>query len=415
MNLRLALGLMVCVFLAGCEIPAQTFWSPDGTKAAYAAPSDKDSPAMMIDESGKVLANLGESSGGFAWSADSKRLYFTRSGRDTDTKIELKGEWLNVSPEEIPAAENNEDNPFTICVYENNKATPLFTIDRGPAWYMAISPDQNWLAVAATAVSGKEANINALYAYCIASKRVYPLSVGGPVGFCFTGPNRLAFIEPEKVKKDNSPGFGQLVEVQLVDKAEKPERHGLQVVIIFGASWLQAAGEDILFSSIAYSFPGPVPKDAADLPSKIFRYSRAQNTVKPLVDDAFEYFAVSPDGKRVLCATPAKGANDTKPTKLSVLDLATGAVHPLRDLNSTVKVGAEQFQGMPAYATWRNNEQFTFTAPIDPNKPPTVQDGRFPVDLVLYGLSADYKVTPIRTLSESWPAEVKPSIKKENK
>ena len=64
-------GLMLIALTAGCRLPAQIVWSPDGSSAAYRI-EDK---AYLIDSTGKVTAPLGTVVGGLAWSNDSKTLY----------------------------------------------------------------------------------------------------------------------------------------------------------------------------------------------------------------------------------------------------------------------------------------------------------------------------------------------------
>jgi hypothetical protein len=418
MKSRALLPLLACLFLAGCEIPAQTYWSPDGSKAAHVAPSNPNSPAVLINDAGAIVANLGQSIGGFAWSADSNRLYFANTGcnPNANTGFETQGAWLNAAEaDDDTPPDNNEKNGLTVSVWQDGKTTPLFWIDRGAASYMALSPDQNWIALVSTSATGGDGDTSVLHLYSIASKRLYPLCVGCTRGICFTGPNRLAFIEPHDVHKGKPSDIGQLVEVTLLDKPDKPDRQPLLETLLPVTTWLQAAGEDILFTSVAFTFPAPPPKDGSDLPHSLFRYSRAQKTAKPLATDVLEYFSISPDGKRVLLATPIRAANDDHPTQLAVMELASGALHPLRNLASTVKLPPNsQFTGIPAYPAWRNNDQISFSAAIDPKAPSIEQGSRFYFDLVLYQLTADYKLTALRTLSEKWPLESKPSFRKDN-
>src|SRR5512146_1783968 len=93
------LPMLFLLVLAGCEVPAQIYWSPDGTRAAYVPTAGSESAAALIDEQGKVLAALGKSVGGFAWSADSKQLYYAAVGPKPAVALaELRNNWSNVQP-----------------------------------------------------------------------------------------------------------------------------------------------------------------------------------------------------------------------------------------------------------------------------------------------------------------------------
>jgi hypothetical protein len=416
MNWRALLSLCVCLVLAGCEIPAQTFWSPDGSHAAYVAPANRECPAMLIDDAGKVLANLGPSTGGFAWSNDSKRLYFATVGCNADAKTEFETRlnWLNTTnaDDAPPDGDDNDKKGLTVSAYQDGKTTPLFWLGRGHASHMILSPDQNWLALVYTIRAGSEDSF-ALCVYSIASRTLYPLSVGCTRGICFTGPRRLAFVEAGDIRGGRSSGVGQLVEVTLADSPDKLERQALLAVLMQFTSWLQAAGEDVLLTTLPFTFPAPPPRDASDVSVNLYRYSRARNATQPLATNVDEYFLVSPDGKRVLLGAPGQSPDNGPPTQLAVLELGTGIIHPLCNLSSTVKVQPNlQYSGIPAYPAWRGGGEISFTSPPDANKPPANQDNRLYFELALYRLGGDHKLVPLRTLSESWPVESKPSISK---
>ena len=59
---------------------------------------------------------------------------------------------------------------------------------------MLLSPDQKWLAMVCDTPAD---SVFAVYVYSIAEKKLYELSDFAGFGLCFTGPNRLAYIEPE--------------------------------------------------------------------------------------------------------------------------------------------------------------------------------------------------------------------------
>ncbi len=416
MTLRALAPVLACLLLAGCEIPAQTYWSPDGTRAAYVAPSNPDSPAMVIDDKGSIVANLGQSIGGFAWSSDSKRLYFATMGCNPDAKagFETIGAWLNAAEEEDDSPpDNDEKNGLTVSLWQDGKISTLFWIDRGYVSHMALSPDQNWLALVSATVKNKN-NTPVLYVYSISAKRLYPVCVGTSRGFCFTGPHRLAYIQPHDVHKGKPGDIGQLVEVDLVDQADNLDRRPLLEVLLPVTMWLGTAGDDILFTSVAFAFPAPPPAED-EVCYSLFRYSREQKTAKPIVNDVFEYFSVSPDGRRVLLGAPVRAANDARPTQLSVLDLSNNAVRPLRTLASTGKLPQDtSFSGIPAYAAWRGNDHICCAAAVNPQELPVEQGNRLYFDLALHRLTDDHKLQPVRTLSKSWPLESKPSFRRGN-
>jgi len=418
MTCRFLVPLLACLLLAGCEIPAQTFWAPDGSRAAYLPTSGPDTTLSIIDDTGNVLANLGPTAGGFAWSNDSKRLYFATLGcaPKADGGFETQYTWLNADETDDNPPDNDPDQKrgLTLNLWQDNKTTPLFWLERPTAWYLTLSPDQNWLALLTTNPETKDEAGFRLYAFSIPAKRLYPLSVGCGKGACFTAPNRLAFFESTNVRKGQPSDLGQLVEITLLDKPDKPERKSLAGVLIPAVSWVQPAGDDILFTCIPMTLPITLPLDGPEPVHSLFRYSRADGSLKPVVPGVAEYFMPSPDGKLLLIVKLDKpAAANAQRADLAVVELATAAVHLLRDANTTVKEPPNaQYTGMPAFPAWRTSSEITFTAPVDPQKAPVEKDNRLHFDLVLYRLTPDFKLEPLRTLSEKWPTEMKPALAK---
>ena len=68
---------------------------------------------------------------------------------------------------------------------------------------------------------------------------------------------------------------------------------------------------------------------------------------------------------------------------------------------------------MPLWPTWRGNDEITFTSsagqdlPVQPGKDP-----RIAFDVVLFRITPQATLEPAKTLSQGWPIEMKPSIKK---
>ncbi|MGH7215387.1 MAG: hypothetical protein ACREIT_11545, partial [Tepidisphaeraceae bacterium] len=159
---------------AGCELPAQLVFSPDGTHAAWRVGDQ----AHLLDGDGKPLRPLGRSIGGFAWSADSQTLYFATAtesappGHDVPA-MSIERQWLDpVGPPAstqastettivpampatatattvattAPATQaGGPDSAAIVQMLRGDTATPLFRLD-WPVWHMALSPDGAWLA-----------------------------------------------------------------------------------------------------------------------------------------------------------------------------------------------------------------------------------------------------------------------------
>ncbi|HEX2971334.1 MAG TPA: hypothetical protein VHP11_03315 [Tepidisphaeraceae bacterium] len=143
--LRAFVPVLFALLLLGCEIPAQTHWSPDGSRAAYIPPgSDAKSPAMIIDDHGAILAKLGLTTGGLAWSNDSKRLYFAIVDPKSETipPFETRSGWLNVDetpflPKPNDAEPDKDKSEITVSVWQDGKVSPLFLLEGQMPWYLA--------------------------------------------------------------------------------------------------------------------------------------------------------------------------------------------------------------------------------------------------------------------------------------
>jgi hypothetical protein len=409
-NLSLNLLLLTCLLAAGCEIPAQTFWSPDGTRAAYLSTVKDQARAVLIDEQGKVVTELGTSTGGFVWSADSRRLYFATVGKrpQGDRPFEVGRVWTTAEPEPAANAEEAKDADacLIINVLENGQVTPLFWLDRHLAWHLRLSPDGKWLALMSVRNPTGEGDKDQLflYVFSLETEKLHLLSVACSKGMCFTGPNRLAFVEPNEVKGKLAAELGLLVEVDLDDKVEQLPRSVLALVLMPVTHWLEAAGEDILMSSYQFTFPNKVPenKDIEGL-YQLFRVNRDTKKITQVTEDIGEMFLLSPDGKYLLLDKLAFPRDEAKRhSRLALMEMESGAIHILRDLPGT---GGN---GLLAFPAWRGNREITFTAPETKEK-----DDRLYSDLVLYRLTDKFELEAVRNLSEKWQLEMRPSVKKQ--
>src|SRR5580658_2071343 len=94
--------VVVLFFLAaggagGCTPTAHLSWSPDGARGAYFVPTaGKLLPGVgyLLDTSGKTTARLGPTFGSFAWSADSKTVYFGGYDNSPPATDQAQREWL---------------------------------------------------------------------------------------------------------------------------------------------------------------------------------------------------------------------------------------------------------------------------------------------------------------------------------
>ena len=429
------LAFLLLPVLIGCEIPSQIVWSPDGKRAAYLSTvHEKPNSVAVLDEKGAIVAKLGPATGGLAWSADSKRLYFSSvQTAPTGAKpFEIREGWANAAdalpPEattrpskELPKAADpqqpgEEKDEAVISVWEDGAARPLFWLESTTIWHLRLSPDQKWLALM-TYHERHDDNTRdqtIIYAFSLDSHRLYPLSVADMdkekycKGMCFTGPSRLAFVEPIEVVNGVSSEIGTIAEVELDVKAEKLERRTAAVVLRRLVAWMEPAGEDILFTGVNVSLP-MVAGDVENLPPhKLMRWVRAEGKLKVALDDVGELFAPSPDGQRVLLEkiTPAANKED-RTSDFAVWDMRSGTVQTVCALPLEANLPDKPHAGIPAYPVWRGNDEITF---VDWTKPPVQQNDRAYFDLVLYQLTDKLELKPVRTLSETWPTEMKPSF-----
>lgn len=412
-TVKVSLLLLVGLLAVGCEIPSQMVWSPDGSRAVYLSTVHDKSRAVVMDEEGKIVSELGLSTGGFAWSADSQRLYYATAGPKPQGKppFEQGKDWRATVPGQKTsdeAAKNSDEQEIQlISVWDHGQITPLFWIDPEMVWHMQLSPDQKWLAV--IAFHAKPHELTELYVFSLETERLYHLSTGCSKGIAFTGPHRLALVEPNQLYEGKPSDLGELVEVELDEAVEKPQRQSLLAVLMPLTPWLQPVGEDLLFTSYQFTFPGPLPEKNPEesYTFKLFRYNRLEKSAKVVAEDVSDLFMPSPDGKLVLLGRmiPAQGDEELK-VQLAVVETVNGKLHLLREQPETVS-GQGPSAGA-AYPAWRGNDQIVYTTP----EAGVEKEDRVYKDLTLYRLTRDFKLEPIRKLSQGWELEMKPSYKK---
>lgn len=407
------------VLLGGCEIPAQTFWSPDLSKAAYIPTNG--GKVLVFDEQGKILSTLDASGGGLAWSADSKRLYLAQQveKRIAAPAVEVVNRMRHADDDSVAAAtrpaapDADEAQHAVIGVWQDGKFTPLFTPGNLVVSHLALSPDQNWLAIVALANEGKEAR---LYAFSLSTRRLYLLTIGvNPEPLAFTGPNRLAYLEPLEINHSKPAAVGQIVEAELSDQAEQFQVEELAGVVMELTPWMADCGGDLLFTSARVTLP-MATKNEEDTGKQLYRYSRAEKSVKAIASDVGPFFALSPNSKLVLFEQQGKLPDGKSRDELAVLDLSNGAVHALAPAMVSGTDGAgNKSSGIVAFAAWRGNDQISFVTPLGADKPVAKEEDKSYYDLGLYQLTPAFELKLIRKLSGDWPSEQKPMLKPQKK
>jgi hypothetical protein len=150
---------------------------------------------------------------------------------------------------------------------------------------------------------------------------------------------------------------------------------------------------------------------ANDVPYKLYHWSRADRSVTAIADDVGPLFMTSPDGKRILfekitsqtTAVPRK-------RELAIINANGSDAHVLRDLS----VFGNHYD-LPMFPMWRNNEEIAFIPALNPNKlPASGAEGRLHFDVVLYRLTSEFTLEPVRILSEGWTESTKPGMDKKD-
>jgi hypothetical protein len=433
---------VVLALTAGCDIPAQIVWCPDGSRAAYRS----DNAAFLLDQKGVVLRTLGNSTGGFAWSADSKSLYFAAAVDDLHTPpTPINLQWLgpadhsatqaSVSTSQVGVAATQTAASATassaqpksmtvVSVLFDGNAKPLFRVADTILWYLTLSPDGQWLA-AMTGVDGDSTGEMRLLVYSLKRGMLYEVSRYCGLGACFTGPRKLAFVEANDIS-DVGRLTGHVVEVKLDDGSRTLPRQLLLNVWMAATAWMEPSDGGLIFTAAPNAFPSPVmPRssdadpEASDTPAyKLFHFSDADCGLSVLADDVGGLFDASPNGKRILyvkltapepaATAPTTASISSQPARtradLCVMNANGSDPHVLSSLDAYL--GQPQ---PPMWPAWHGNAQITFIAPADQARNIHADNAdRKAVNVVEYRLTEKGTLEQLRLLSADWKAEMKP-------
>ena len=387
-----ALFIALALICTGCTAPAQMHWSPDGTAAAYCY-RDR---AVVVDEAGAILSQLGKSDGGFVWTADSKTLYYATETDAADNAVDVDTRWSATAP--TASTQPAKTKLVELCTWSNRKSTPLVKFKSDSVVYMRLSPDQEWLAFVAM-----HDDAYVTYVCHLPTKHVYLLSEPVGMAMCFTAKNRLAYIEPASNKPvtDFKTAPAKVVEVTLDAKAEKLNRTYLLDVVAGETFWMQPKGDDLLLTAVGRTVPGkPIADDDLLNNIKLFMWTRANGGMVAVAESVGPLFALSPDGSRVMIhkITPK---SEKMPGKFELMVIRTNGSDGriLRTIN--------EGEPMPMWPAWRSDTQIALTAP----QPKAITAGGEPrqqFDVVLYNLTEKGELREGKTLSDTWDPDLKP-------
>lgn len=416
----MAAFLMLLACGAGCEIPAQTFWSPDGARAAYIPSSGSQAQAIIIDATGAIVDTLGRSTGGCAWSADSRTLYFAvgSGSRARGSPSRVLTQWLPPKLHyEQPATRPAKDEPdafgqVVVSAWRDGRREELFRLDEGWAvWYMLVSPDGEWLAITGQdlgAEEEEERNYVSVMVFNLKTRRLRLVSVGLSWAMAFTGPATLAYIQPLGWSGRRHPlPVGEVVETTLDENAAALSRRRLATVPA-DSPWLEPLGEDLLLTTRPLILPAAPPEpEEQDRPYRLYRYMRSTGTVAPLADEVGALFRPGPDRRLIMLQKLRRDDGEWR-SELAVLDLSSGRTHALCDLPQKMQPHTAGHTPLAAYPAWRTSTEISFLGePAPAGKDDS--DKRKTFDLALYRLTDRFEVKLLRVLSSGWPAELRPS------
>jgi hypothetical protein len=407
---------------AGCNLPARMVWSPDGAMAAYCV----EGKSYLIDDRGRLVGALGESMGGFAWPEDSQSLYFAtkRADQDETPLAEVRRDWLagaRSTATRITANKNTSPPVASVInVWRAGEAKPLFALPAA-VWRLELSPDGRWLAAAGFS-QAEYVQYPDVYVYSLESGRLYLVGERCGIPLCFTDAGRLAYVEVDPfdpADETEPPPPGRLVELTLdEDAAAARQRTTLLEPDGKTIQWVQAVrGGLILTARPADKTPRPRHGGPRPAPCTMYRRTAKEGgkgTLEPLAENVGPLFAVSPDGRRVLFekSSPPQVEGQPEHRALAVMNVAAGgadSIQELRDL--TIDVGTFRTTEMAMWPAWCGNDKIAFTETFGPGSEPRPdKDNRLRLDVVLYQLTADGLLQPLRTLSQRWDKSMKPAI-----
>jgi hypothetical protein len=404
---------------AGCEPAAHLAWSPDGSRAAYFVPTPGIDPASgkslpgvsyVIDADGKVVSELGPTFGSFAWANQPQAVYFGAYQAQPPTGSDILRKWM-VDAEDQPAAPlppaNDEIPPMTLSRWQDGKTESLVSLGNRYVMFVQMSPDQNWVSIVAF---GKETSASdgqwEVFAFNTSSKKLYEITDHGGAGACFTAASKLAYVETDRDHRGNALSTGQIVEVKLDESAEHLERTPLVDVLPQQTMFLQPTDDGLLFTTSPRSFPTKaIPSDQRSI--GLYHFTRANGGVAAMSESTHALFLPSPDGKRILFMriTP-KTEKMPERRELCVMNANGSDEHLLSDVTT---FGQE----LPMWPTWHGNDEISFVSSTSQDLPAEAgKEPRIAFDVVLYRIGAQDDLQSVKTLSQNWPIEMKPSTKK---
>lgn len=413
-TLRLFLLGIVCLALTACERPHAVYWSPDGQRGVWAG--SQGDHTLLIDATGKILADYGKSAGFAAWAPDGQTAYIANHSHEGVQSI-----WET----ELPGIINDTFQPIhwddiSAIVAAHNKDSEVLVHVQGQVVEMQISPDGNWL-VAALHIKNPNTtehyNLVALYLKDKEIRQVIASNVGA--AFAFTGPHRLAFtkepnaprvILPEGVvtsspiqsDAESDAKVGKLVEVTLDSSAKSYSPANLLDILVTETPYLQAVGEDIVFSSIARSLPGsPVSTDPPLF--KIYYYSRDDKGLSVIADSTGPFFQIDPSGKQILFQKiiPATKSLEAR-HEIAVMNINGSSSNTLWSFNPD----SQQIGCIP---TWQDSEHISYIS-ADPSTDQADPANLTTHDLTLYQIDPAGRPRAVRNLSQTWSTNLKPTI-----
>jgi len=270
-----------------------------------------------------------------------------------------------------------------------------------------ISSNGKWVALTAyTKDSQNDPGRSQLFVYSTATAKLYQLSDCSGDGFCFSGPDRLAYVEANR-QRNISLQSGQIVEVQLDESIEQLDRKPLVDVIWKKTSCLAATEDGLLFTSSGRAYPSKTIPGSDEAAPNLYHYTRADGAIAAIADSTDPFFLLSPDAKHVLFVKHALiPGNEQGKHELGMMNPNGSDAHTLMDISGF---------GWPApmFPTWRGNDSITFVSSTGTDIPQQPgEEPRMALDVIVYKITAQYTLEPAQTLSKDWNLETKPTVKK---
>lgn len=424
------------LLLAGCNLPAQLVWSPDGTRAVYRVGAD----AYLVEHTGRVIEQLGPSTGGYAWSGDGKRLYYaTALGADGDDEntddrratpplTRVRHEWFAgpKPPFELKAGSEVAE----IRTATGSGRSRVISRLNGHAALASLSPDENWLAVmmmlepksgtgsAEDGDGGDDPNAAkgddvdgtkvdssatiALYVVSLRSGRVHLLGYPAFLGMAFTAPGRLAYVERGPGLWNDPLSGSRLVEVAMGARRRTLKRE--QPYGDVGAPlWLRPLpGGDLLILSVPAAEVQAASAQGGDgslPPATLYRFERATSRLRTLADDLSPVLSVSPDGQRLLAArmNPPATSDGDETHELVLMNADGSHVRRVRRLDHP---------WLTLWPSWRDAEHFLL--PSEESVGHSGASGITRYAIEEYRVGPDAGIERVRTLSAGWDEQMLP-------